>query len=396
MFLFNRNILLGIMRIIHLCLAAFYNENYAYQENCLSIFNKLKGHDVKIIASTEVFDNNGKLKCIEPEKYVNNYGVSVVRLPYKKKIPRNMMRKIRIFKGLYNEIEKFKPDIIFCHALQTLELKTIVRYKQDNRDVKLYADNHADFNNSAQSFWSKNLLHRLIYLPQVRKYVNEFEKVYYISTETKEFLIELYKMDQKKLEFLPLGGKIRENNEYKMLRKKIRDRLQIHEDDILLLHSGKMDRGKKTLEILKAMSQNKKTNIKLVIIGVFEPNYKRDVFPYIHNDSRVYYEGWKSGEELSEYLCAADVYIQPGTQSATLQSALCSRCTAIVAPHKSYIDLCGDSVIYVKNEIELVKILNQLNVEEVMYYQEHSFKIAKKILDYEKQAEKYVDYNLNG
>ena len=72
------------MRILHLMLACFYIDNYNYQENILPRINKQDGHDVKIIASVEMFIDNESIGCVEPGRYVNEDGIEVVRLPYKK------------------------------------------------------------------------------------------------------------------------------------------------------------------------------------------------------------------------------------------------------------------------------------------------------------------------
>ena len=65
------------MKILHCCLSCFYIDNYNYQENLLPRQNKIDGHDVSIIASTEVYINNTKLGYCEPKKYVNEDGIPV-------------------------------------------------------------------------------------------------------------------------------------------------------------------------------------------------------------------------------------------------------------------------------------------------------------------------------
>lgn len=47
------------MKILHLCLANFYIDNYSYQENMLPKFHKKLGYEVEIIASMQSFDRNG-------------------------------------------------------------------------------------------------------------------------------------------------------------------------------------------------------------------------------------------------------------------------------------------------------------------------------------------------
>ena len=51
---------------------------------------------------------------------------------------------------MYEAIEKVKPEIIFVHNLQFFDISKIVKYAKKH-SVKIYADNHADFSNSARS-----------------------------------------------------------------------------------------------------------------------------------------------------------------------------------------------------------------------------------------------------
>jgi 1,2-diacylglycerol 3-alpha-glucosyltransferase len=39
------------MKIVHLCLSAFYVEGFGYQENVIPRYNRKDGHEVVIIAS---------------------------------------------------------------------------------------------------------------------------------------------------------------------------------------------------------------------------------------------------------------------------------------------------------------------------------------------------------
>ena len=100
------------MRILHCCLACFYNEDYNYQENLLPRQNKQDGHEVWILASTEVFQNNKEIGYIEPQTYTNKEGIKVVRVPYRRIFNDQISHKIRSYKGVYSILEEFEPDVI--------------------------------------------------------------------------------------------------------------------------------------------------------------------------------------------------------------------------------------------------------------------------------------------
>lgn len=378
------------MRILHLMLANFYNEGYTYQENLLSDMNKKNGHDVKIIASTEVFVEGNQLGNIEPIRYINASGIEVVRLPYAKYLPHFLAKKIRKYDGLYGEIEQFNPDIIFMHSMQMLDLKTVVCYKKRYKNVILYADSHEDFNNSATNFLSKNILHKCFYLPIIKSALPYISKVLYISYETKIFLEALYHIKEDKLEYFPLGGIIYDEVTRNEKRNKIRAQYCLKSDDILIIHSGKMNEGKKTKELLQALSKVDNEKIKLIIIGRFDENYKKQVKSLIEADERVLYEGWKSGDELLEYLCACDLYAQPGSQSATMQNALCCECAVMVSTAKSHKYLLGDVAFYVEDIRDIVKVLTLISSDYsvLKLKKEEGFGLAQKKLDYVELAKK--------
>ena len=101
------------MRIVHCCLAAFYIDNYGYQENILPRMHKLQGHDVLILASTETYVDKVHIGYVEPKEYINEDGIPVHRIPYNSFLPHRIMQKLRCYKGVYNELDKFNPDFIF-------------------------------------------------------------------------------------------------------------------------------------------------------------------------------------------------------------------------------------------------------------------------------------------
>ncbi|MDP0498440.1 MAG: glycosyl transferase family 1, partial [Verrucomicrobiota bacterium JB024] len=58
----------------------------------------------------------------------------------------------------------------------------------------------------------------------------------------------------------------------------------------------------------------------------------------------VRFLGWQSPEQLKALLCAADVYLQPGSQSSTMQTSLCCRCALIledIEGHQIYTEGTG-------------------------------------------------------
>lgn len=375
------------MRILHLCLSAFYIDNYGYQENILPIINYESGHDVKIIASTETYINNQYLGYVEAMSYETKEGIPVERLPYKKYLPHFMMKKIRSYSNLYKKIEEFNPEVILSHGVPMRDLLVLHKYKQNNEGVRIYIDSHEDLNNSATNWISKNILHRIIYRSYIKRTMDSFEKILYITAETRDFLEDIYNISNEKLEYYPLGGSIVDSKIIEQDTKEIRNLYNFKNDDILVFHSGKISLDKKIHEYLDCFIE--KENIKLIIAGKLEPEVEDILKPYLGKDN-IYFAGWLGQDELKKYLNACDLYFQPGSQSATLQQAICSNSAVAIYPHKSYKELLENVPYYISSPIDMNILLSKIKRDDINTKKIETFKIAQMKLDYRYLAERYT------
>lgn len=376
------------MKILHCCLSCFYIDNYNYQENILPRQNKIDGHDVLILASTETFIDNNKLGYVKPSEYVNKDGIKVVRVPYSSVLPHSIMKKIRLYKDVDKYISDFKPDVIFFHGAAAFEIINVANYKNEHPEVKLYVDSHEDFNNSARSFISKEILHRILYKRVLHKALIYIDKVFCISIESYDFMKEFYEIPTNKLEIYPLGGTVYEGDEYSIRRKRIRDKLQLVETDVLFVHSGKMDKAKRTPELIKAFKEVNSDRFKLILIGSIPKDMEAEIIPLVKSDSRANFLGWMCSEELQDYLCAADIYLQPGSQSATMQNAICCGCPVMLYPHKSHELYLKGNGFYVKTLKDMVSVFKTIesNSDILKDMQKASYLVAHELLDYRELA----------
>ncbi|MCM1185645.1 MAG: glycosyltransferase family 4 protein [Lachnoclostridium sp.] len=371
------------MKILHCCLSSFYIDGYSYQENILPRFNLLHGHDVEIIASTETFDDKGHLTYIQPSSYQTEEGIPIIRVPYKKFLPNVVMRKFRSYKGVYKLISEFEPDVILFHGGCAYELLNVVNYRKKHSNVKLYVDSHADYHVSAKNWLSKKILHEVFYRTIIHKCISYIEKVFYITEETKDFFIQEYKISEQLMEYYPLGGEVVEEEEKRKWREHIRKQHQIDESTLVVMHSGKLDQRKETDVLIKGFSKVQSDNVLLFIAGNIPPENEK-LWDYINSDTRIKWLGWLNADDLRHYLCACDIYAQPGGQSITMQNAVCCGVPVMIYPHKSHLKLCKDNVMWVKNEDdiynEITKVL--INPELLEKMSNASMKIAREVLDY--------------
>lgn len=373
------------MKILHIGLLSCFTEKMKYQENYLVEQHLKDGHEVLFISNDSEY-KNGKLIKSE-SKYIRKKNFTLLRKSFIKIFNENISSKFVLIKKLNIEILKFKPDIILYHGCCGMALLDVVKYKKNNPKVKLYLDCHEDFNNSGRNILSKYILHKFLNRLIIKRAIPYVEKILYISYESKKFLKDCFNITEEKMEFYPLGGIILSKKEREEKRTKYRQELKLEENDILFIHSGKMDKSKKTEDIINAFFEIKDQRFKLILIGTIseEINY---VYDKINKDQRIKFLGWKSGEELTNYLCSGDVYLQPGSQSATMQNALCNENMVVLYPYESHFPYMKKNGFFVKNKEDIKDILTLISQDTsiIKEMKKNSLKLAEEMLDYTKLA----------
>jgi glycosyltransferase involved in cell wall biosynthesis len=348
------------------------------------------GHEVLVIASTEVFDAHGHTTYTDANDYTGHEGARVIRLPYCSWLPHPIARRFRSYPGVKNVLFDFAPDVIMFHGASAWELLTVSEYARKHPNVIFNIDSHADAHNSGQNWVSRKILHQHFYGPILRRAMQRSGPLLCISLSVKDFARDVYKISESKLEFFPLGGRILPAETRDAMRNEVRETLGIGDDTIMIVQSGKQDKRKKLSQSLRALAKVDDPNLKLVIAGVLQDDVKQECEALINADPRVTFLGWQSSDELTKLLCAADVYLQPGTQSATMQHSLCCGCAVIldaVASHKPYVD--GNGWLINSNE-SLASVLSKLSTDRIDQKKAASLSFAKRMLDYQEMAKKLL------
>ncbi len=311
------------MRVLHTCLAAFYIDNFGYQENILPKMHKLQGHVVAILASTENYVENAKLGYVKPQVYINNDGIPVTRLPYVGWLPHKIATKLRIYTGVQKFLNEFRPDIIFLHDVQSLANIYIRKYAQQNSHVKIYADGHADFTNSARTWVSKYILHKVIYkyyCSIIEPYVLKF---YGTLPCRVSFFKEVYNVNPKKIELLVMGvdDEILHHIDQNKARKEVREKHGINEDDFILITGGKINKLKNIHLLIEAVANISTPKIKLLYFGEMDAEMEEYCRPFLNNQS-IISAGWLDANTIYHYLYAADLVCFPGKHSVIWEQAV--------------------------------------------------------------------------
>ena len=233
------------MRILHLCLGCFYVDNHSYQENMLPKYHQRLGHEVYIIASTLSFDSNGNACNVAPGAYENEYGIPVRRLAYRRHLPASVGKFLRLYEPFMDAVEEIRPDVIFIHGCQFLDIYKLLPYLRKNK-VTVFVDNHADFSNSATNFLSKNILHKFLWR-RCAQAIEPYTRMFYgVLPARVDFLKDIYRLPAEKVRLLVMGVDDEMAESLAGCRESFRARNGIQDETgcvrVLLLRSLRQDR----------------------------------------------------------------------------------------------------------------------------------------------------------
>ena len=333
------------MKIVHLCLCSFFPDNYSYQENMLPKYHKKLGYDVEVIASTQSFDKQGKVCYLDNVgTYHNEYDIKVTRLAYKSN--RKIWKKLKRYIGVFEAISKAEPDVLFIHGGQFLDIDQVVKYIKMHPDVKVYVDNHADFSNSATNWFSKNILHRIVWKHTEHKIEPYTRKFYGVLPVRVDFLKNVYGLPADKCELLVMGAddELVERAKTSGARERIRKQSGIKNDDFLIVTGGKIDKWKtQTLLLMQAVQNISNPNVKLIVFGSVNDELIEQV-KALSDSNKVQYIGWISSDDTYDYFEASDLVVFPGRHSVMWEQVTGQGKPMIVKdwPGTHHVDLGGN------------------------------------------------------
>ena len=375
------------MKIAHICLASAFTEGMGYQENLLVEINRLDGHEVLVVSDCKRFEGSLIVET-KPEDRLMANGARLVRIPFDCVGPRYLNQKVKRSHRLFPLLEKYRPDAILYHGVIGWELRSLSRYKNYFPDVKIYLDSHEDRHNSATNWLSYNVQYRMLTRWLAHRVLPDVEKILYISAETKDFLVDVLDLPTERLEYYPLGGVVVPDLKRAATRRAERSKLGLMDDQIVFLHSGKMESRKRTLEVLSAFRSLNASSARLVLVGSLEEDVRLEIESAISRDNRVLFLGWKNRDELSDIMCMADVYVQPGGQSVSLQHAICCGLPVMVFPYPSHDLMVQGNGFFVSTvgnmAMRMAELVAQPDMVQAM--SKASYRIAGNLLDYRKLA----------
>lgn len=148
----------------------------------------------------------------------------------------------------------------------------------------------------------------------IAPYVRRF---YGVLPARVDFLVDVYKLPADKCELLVMGtdDELVEAAAKPEMKKNIREKYNIDEDDFLIMTGGKIDLFKsQTILLMQAVHEIKDKRVKLIVFGSVAPELQNEVHK-LSDGKKVQYIGWVQAKESYPLFAAADLVVFPGRHS---------------------------------------------------------------------------------
>lgn len=382
------------MKILFLCMANEFTPEMKYKENYLIQAAVENNDNVYVISNTKTYID-GKTAFVNPGEYGFD-GYKLIRMNPKKFVFSILTDKLRVTPGLKEKILDIEPDVIFYNCPQVWNVNELKEIRKKLPKCVIIWDFSTWYGNSGSNWISLNILHKGIYRHWLKKNEKYVSKIYYTADDPHKFIREVYQLDEKKMRLNDLPSEILSDEELSKKRKFFREQESIDDETIVFVHTGKMGKQKKTVELLKCfnhLSQNYDTY--LYIVGSLDDAIQEEALALIHANPKVRYVGFKKADEMMEIISGCDVYLQPGSTSQTFQEAVCRGCIPIYAERSYDKKLVGEYGIELHTDTELedgmLMLLN--NPEGIREMRKGLLKRVGEQLDYRKLYQKMIDPN---
>ncbi len=383
------------MKILHLILLGSYTDGFSYQENLLPKYHKKAGHEVEIITSVLVRDSGGNYADYRGDlEYTDQNGIEVVRIPYRP--PKKLSKIFRRYKGLYPALERAKPDIMFIHGCQFADMDIVAKYLGAHPQIRVFVDNHADLNNSARNFFSKNILHKRLWKSRARMIEPFAEKFYGVVPAREDFLKEIYGLPESKCGLLVMG--VDDDEAQKALapgvRAERRREYGASDSDFVIVTGGKIDENKpQVISLMRAVNSLPDKSVRLIVFGSVSDMLRQDFEKSLGD--RVEYIGWRSSAEIYSDFAAADLVAFPGLHSVLWEQAagMGKPCAFKRIKGFEHVDLGGNCVFFENDSEEEYTRVIALAKKNIAAMKKSAEEKGMKAFSYRETAKRAIGQN---
>ncbi len=318
------------MRIVHIM--GYFMPELGYQEYYIAKEHRKMGHDVYVIASDMLYPFRNIKKMFldaglkyhgrkRKERFSVSGGIKIYWLPHI--IEYN---DFILCRGVRKTLEKIGPDIVFSHESRQGLSCQAAPYKE-TMGFKLIVDQHDFYHKIPGKI--KNILRNTEYFG-FRKFLIDYnfrkaDKIIAVTKHTKEFLAKTHRIEPKKIELVELGADMDLYHYKGEEAAKLRKRLGIAKDEVVLIFVGTIYRRKNIGLLMEVFNEIcKKHNARLLIVGEGDSEYMGELKQLAKNlrCDKIIFTGFAKREALPAYYSASDIGVWPANNSVSIIEAM--------------------------------------------------------------------------
>ena len=271
------------MKIVHLALSGPFTKSYAYHENTLPIIQSNRGDKLYIVARNQEY-SNGVVKStpVGIEKIDND--ITLFRVNVVQKRINSLTNPNK--KNVFDILNSVNPDVLWTHSMMNSSLSICVEYKKRHPSTVVCVDNHIDSNN-----YSFSLLRKInLFLFKIRnKILSKYIDLFYGVTPGRVEFMKKYLGAPTSTKLTIMGSNDSEINfrDRSAIRSKIRNKFDIPSNSFVYVTGGKLDGGKKIIELINTFKTMNNKNCYLVIFGSISSDIKAEFFKVLSENSRI-------------------------------------------------------------------------------------------------------------
>lgn len=340
------------MKILHIALKSVYTEGFSYQENFLTKYHSRLGNEVFLVTNLYTRKKNQVVKISSSFTFSKENGVLILRL--KEKRDRFFQSLMATYPNLKSKLNEISPDLIFLHGFQLRDILIIKRFVM-NKNIKLIIDNHADYSNSANTFFSKYVLHKIIWR-LIAKYISPQTTIFYgVNPNRVDFLKQVYGLKSSKVELLRQGADddLLKNKDTSYLSKRIRFRDDVNIENYIVT-GGKLESLSAQLNHFFNILNDSKRDFKMLVFGSIS-NETETMIKSKYSE-KIKYIGWLNVEEIYNLIKIAKGFVFLGRHSVIWEQVIAHDIPIMINSNNKfeYLNTKGKVFFYDKLDITTI------------------------------------------
>lgn len=383
------------MKILHW--DEMFHPTFGYQINLLAKFQAKAGHEVIIITSDQIenhptfykYGTNVDIRT-EDEKFSQQYGVKIIRLPIHGVVSGRVIYKPGFIKKILDE----KPDVILCHTNDTLSAIKITRnYKKINLPVV--------FDNHMLEMASKNPLRRLFrfYFKMFVKPTIVKNQLIVIRTQDDNYVNKELGIPTNLTPFISFGSDTSLFKPDESTKARFREKYGISNNDFVVIYAGKLTEAKGAKILAQSMdtiNYNRRT-IVFLIVGNTNGTYENEARQMMENAKvRTIFFPTQKYIELHSLYQASDLCVFPKQCSLSFYDAQACGLPVITEDNNINIERLSHNNGLVYRAGDVCDLRNKIiqfadmSVEEYNVISQNAYNFVRDGYDYKDIAEKYT------